>query len=216
MATLTLPSDTVILPGVSWEEYERLSDENPPTRGRRLTFDRGVLQIMTLSAGHEYPSAIVSQLVEAIAELLDLEVCESGSTTFRREDLEKGFEADTSFYFRNVRGMQGREVIDLTVDPPPDLVVEIDITHGTLDKLPLFAAVGVAEVWRYDGSKEALEFLRLDAGSYVSVARSGWLDPLTPEVATDLLRLRRREPKPRAWRRAVRTWFETTAQARRA
>jgi Uma2 family endonuclease len=105
----------------------------------------------------------------AVAEELNIEAEDLGSTTFRREDLERGFEPDSCFYIRNAAGVRGKKRIDLGADPPPDLIIEIDITSPSLAKLPLFAKAGVPEVWRFDGNRLAIyeligdEYLERDA-----------------------------------------------------
>jgi len=208
MAIATTPSAdrVVILPNISWDTYRRISAETPPGSGVRLTYDRGCLQIMTLSARHESPNRLLSALVQEAAVLLDLEIYEPGSTTLDREDLEKGCEPDTSFYFRNVSSMMTKD-IDLRIDPPPDLIIEVDITRHSLNKLPLFAALGISEVWRYDGKR--IHFLLLQDGEYLKATKSRWLAPLTAEAATQLLDQGLREPKRGVWRKTVREWFES-------
>lgn len=82
---------------------------------------------------------------------LDVDARRLGSKTFKREDLLKGFEPDSCFYIQHVEAISGKDEVDLNTDPPPDLVIEIDITSPSLPRLPIFAGVGVPEVWRYDG-----------------------------------------------------------------
>ena len=92
----------------------------------------------------------------AVAEELGIEAEDLGSTTFRREDLERGFEPDSCFYIQNEKEIRGNVRIDPAVDQPPDLVIEIDITSPSLNKLPIYARMGVPEVWRYDGERMAI------------------------------------------------------------
>jgi len=94
----------------------------------------------------------------------DVDMDSLGSTTFRREDIERGFEPDSRFYIQNAARVRGKKRIDLTVDPPPDLVIEIDITSLSLDKFPTFAQIGVPEVWGYDGNE--LVIFGLVGGDY--------------------------------------------------
>ncbi len=105
--------------------------------------------------------------------------------TFRREDLERGFEPDSCFYVQSEARVSGKAQIDFSVDPPPDLVIEVDITSPSLNKLPICAQIGVSEVWRYDGVR--LEILRLESTEYAAVPTSTTLPPLTSLVLSDLV-----------------------------
>jgi hypothetical protein len=112
-----------------------------------------MLEIMVLSFRHETLNRTLVMLVETetLAEELDIDLINAGSTTCKRVDLARGFEPDTGFYSQRAGHIRSKDEIDLTVDPPPDLVIEIDITSPSLDKLPIYAAVGVPEVWLYQG-----------------------------------------------------------------
>lgn len=101
---------------------------------------------------------------------LGVDVESFGSTTFKRDDLERGFEPDSCFYITNAARMLGKSTIDLAKDPPPELVIEIDITSASIRKLPIYAQVGVSEVWRYDGAK--LFMFKLADGEYVNIEQS--------------------------------------------
>ncbi|HXG64518.1 MAG TPA: Uma2 family endonuclease [Blastocatellia bacterium] len=198
----------VILRGVSWETYKRLLAEHQEKSSTHFTYDRGELEIMVLSPKHEKPNRILALLVEFWALVSDMDVENLGSTTFTRQDLARGFEPDTCFYIANAEQIRGKDEIDLTADPPPDLVIEIDITSPSLDKLPIFAAVGVPEVWRYDGREVSI--LKLDAGSYQAQAESLVLPGLTKEFIAQFI-LMSRTLKRRALFHLVQEW----EQARR-
>ena len=202
-AVLSLPEQKIILKGISWETYERLLAEHQEQSGIRFIYDSGMLEIMVLSARHEEPNRTLALLVEVLAEALDLDVRRLGSTTFRRPDLYKGFEPDSCFYIQQLDAVSGKEEIDLTTDPPPDLVIEIDITSPSLDKLPLYAAVGVPEVWRYDG--ERVTILHLDDARYIEAARSAALPSLTSPAATQFLH-DSTQVRSTEWLRRVREW----------
>ncbi len=126
-----------------------------------------------------------------------------GSTTFRREDLERGFEPDSCFYIENKGRIRGKGRIDLTVDPPPDLVIEIDITSPSLDKVPIYARMKVPEVWRFDGQRLAI--LALEGTVYVESAQSTVLPPLTGATLSDFIG-KSKSMKRTAWLRTVREW----------
>jgi Uma2 family endonuclease len=135
----------------------------------------------------------------------NIEYCNAGSTTFKREDLERGFEPDSCFYVQHAEQIAGKKRLDLTVDPPPDLVLEVDITHPSLDKLSIFAAVGVPEVWRYDG--ERVRMLALVGDSYVEREQSLAFPTLQSTHLTDLLAASQQMPRT-AWLRHVRAWAQ--------
>lgn len=206
MATvLHLPEQKVILKGVSWETYRRLLVERGNASGTRFTYDRGMLEIMVLSVEHERLKHTIATLVELAAVELGIDVDGVGSTTFRREDLARGFEGDACFYVQNRDRVAGKARLDLPEDPPPDLVIEIDITSPSLDKLPLLAAMDVPEVWRYDGNR--LSLLELKSGTFVEAAQSVALPGVTAEALGKLLE-ESKELKRTSWVRRVRAWAQ--------
>ena len=210
MATLLSPTtQPVILEGVSWMTYERLLEDVDNSKALRCAFDRGTLELMAPSFDHERLNRLLAELITAIATGLDLDYEQAGSTTFKREDIGRGFEPDSCFYIAQVEAIRGRTRIDLAVDPPPDLVLEIDITHPSLDKLPIYAALGVTEIWRYDGDQILL--YQLSANGYTEVEASHTLATITRDEITQLLRLSD-QMKRTAWVRHLQSW----AQARRA
>jgi Uma2 family endonuclease len=205
---LGAPEQRVIMTGVSWATYERLLADLKDSSSPRLTFDKGVLEVMSPSAEHEESNRTISLLVEVVAEEIGIDVRSLGSTTFRREDLEQGFEPDSCFYVQNEARVRGKREIDLAVDPPPDLVVEVDITSPSLQKLPLYARVGVPEVWRYDG--ERMTIFRLAGDGYVTAEESAVLPGVT---GRDLIRLLNESVGQRRtlWLRGVREWARSLA-----
>lgn len=169
---------TATLDGVSWADYTHLLAERDATRrGVRLNYARGVLSLMTTSFPHERWKIALSALILCAAEEFDLPAVPAGQLTISREDLDRGIEPDDSYYIANsARVLRTRE-LDFQTDPPPDLVVEIEYSRTVADRLPFHAALGIPEVWTYDG--EALTMLRLDAArTYqpvsTSVAIPGW------------------------------------------
>ena len=157
-------TDGILLHNISWSTYESLLRDHPDAASPRFTYDRGDLLIMVTSPEHERINRTINLLVELLAEEFELESCALGSTTYKRKDLKRGFEPDSCFYFKNEAQMRGKKRLDLSVDPPPDLVIEIDITSISLKRLPLFAAFGIPEVWRFDGTE--VEILILESGEY--------------------------------------------------
>ncbi len=117
---------------------------------------------MTLSPEHERFKSLLARLVETLTEELDLEIASFGSMTCRRADLSRGLEPDECFWISHEPEVRGRLEIDLTADPPPDLVLEIEISRSVLDRMEAYARLGVPEVWRYDGRSVRFEHLQPD------------------------------------------------------
>ncbi len=203
MATVLSPVEhKVTLSGVSWETYQRLLAEHDDENGTRFSYNKGTLEIMVLSARHEHPNRILALLVELVAGELGIEVFQLGSTTFQRSELLKGFEPDSAFYIAHAAEIGARDV-DPAVDPPPDLLIEVDVTSSSLIRFPIFAAFGVPEVWRYDGTRVAI--FRLEGGQYVEMESSNALPLLSAALATQFLEERRRLGSTK-WLQRVRQW----------
>jgi len=186
MATLQKsPEPSVVLENVSWRTYENLLADLADSSAPRLTYDRGVLEIMSPSAEHERLNRTLALLVEVVAEELAIEIENLGSTTFRREDLERGFEPDSCFYVRNVDRIRGKNHLDLRVDPPPDIAIEIDITSSSIDKMSIYAQLGVPELWRYD--RTTLQIACLEGEAYVMSSSSAVFPLLTAATLSNFL-----------------------------
>ncbi|HEY9874636.1 MAG TPA: Uma2 family endonuclease [Candidatus Obscuribacterales bacterium] len=149
--TLTQPEERIQLSGISWQTYETLLAELSYHRRLRLTYNRGILEIMAPSPEHEFYKEIVGRFVETLAEELEIRIYPLGSSTFKRSELS-GAEPDKCFYIQNLNAVKGKKRIDLTQDPPPDLVIEIDITSSSVNRFEVYADMGVPEIWRYDGN----------------------------------------------------------------
>jgi Uma2 family endonuclease len=188
---------------VSWETYERLLADLQDSSAPRMTYDRGTLEIMSPSSEHERYNRTAAQIVEELAVEMNINFDSLGSTTFRREDIDRGFEPDSCFYIQNAAAVRGKKRIDLTVDPPPDLVIEIDITSPSLDKFPIFARVGVPEVWRFDGSRLAI--FELSGGDYQERETSIGFPALTAADVTAFIKESETMDRPE-WVRKVRGW----------
>ncbi len=193
----------LILYGVSWATYESLLADFQNSNAVRFAYDRGVLEIMAPSAKHEEPNRALSLFVDLVTGELDIEIRRLGSTTFTRKNLSKGFEPDSCFYIQSVNRIRDKEEIDLTTDPPPDLVIEIDITSPSLNKFSIYAAVGVPEVWRYQGGRVQI-FQRIGE-QYTAVEQSIVLPPLTSAILTQFLEENRTLRSP-DWLRHVQEW----------
>lgn len=181
-----MPEDTVItFHGVSWEEYEQLLELAGEASGRRISYDNGTLQIMTLSSEHENYVRFIENLVNTIRLRLRINIRSFGSVTMRRRQKKKGNEPDACFYIQTVSTIGKRMQLDFSADPPPDVAVEVDIHHESQSKSPIYAALGVPEVWRFDGQRVSIHLLQ-DNG-YVEVPRSLALPVLTGQILTDFL-----------------------------
>jgi Uma2 family endonuclease len=181
------PEHRVLLRNVSWETYERLLEEHLDCASPRLTYDRGVLEIMSPSAEHEWYKELFSDLIKLLTRELRIDALCLGSTTFRWSAASRGFEPDSCFYITNVRQVRGKERINLAIDPSPDIVVEVVVTHPSVSKLPICAELGVPEIWSYDGSH--LRIYGLRGSEYIEMPASGILPQLGARQLSDFLEL---------------------------
>jgi Uma2 family endonuclease len=193
----------VVLHNVRWDTYAQLLRDHLDSSVPRFTFDHGELEIMSPSTEHESYSRRIDDVVISSAEERNIEVEALGSTTFRRKDLKRGFEADACFYFRNLGRVLGKRKLDMRVDPPPDLVFEADVTSSSIRKLPIFAEFGVSEVWRFKGKR--LSIYILEGEGYEEAAESRLLPGLTAAAISELL-VQGRAMSTSAWRKLVRAW----------
>ncbi|ALF53984.1 MULTISPECIES: Uma2 family endonuclease [Nostoc] len=157
------PGQRVLLQDVTWQELETIIEELGEHRAARIAYDQGILEIMAPLPEHEDNKEIISDLVKALLEELDIEFRCLGSTTFKNEFMAQGIEPDQCFYIKNEAAIRGKKRIDLTVDPPPDLALEIDITSRTHPDI--YQALKVPELWRFE--KGTLKINVLQDGNYV-------------------------------------------------
>jgi Uma2 family endonuclease len=159
-STLQIPAEQRLrLSAISWDTYVTYSDGLGP-RHIRVTFDRGEMEVMTLSPKHERNKRLLGRLVETLTEELEIDIVSTGSMTCRSKELERGLEPDESYWIEHESVVRGRDEIDLDVDPPPDLTLEVDISRSTLDRMAIYAALRVPEVWRWDGESLTIHRLR--------------------------------------------------------
>ena len=159
----------LVLEDVSWELYEMLL-RNIGNRPLRITFDDGLLEVMSPSLEHERTKGIIDRMIAMLAFETHRPMLSLGSSTFRRRDISKGLDPDECYYFRNEAKMRGRKLLNLNRDPPPELVVDADIISRCVPREPIYAALGVPEIWRFDGLK--LQCLHLVNGEYCERKRS--------------------------------------------
>src|SRR6185312_2381520 len=145
VATRDTAEQRIVLHNISWPAYEALSADVGASH-IRLTYDEGDLEIMTLSFGHENAGEWLGRLIFFLALELQIALCSGGSTTLKAALLKKGLEPDKSFWIKDERAMRGKKEWNPLVDPPPDLVVEVDISRSVLDRLAIYAALAVPEI----------------------------------------------------------------------
>ena len=180
--SLLLEQDHVILHGVSWQTFQQLLADRGERCGVLLAYDCGTVELRMPSQEHEWVKTTLTQVVEAVAFARDLHYRSLGSTTFGREDLARGFEPDACFYLDHADAIAPDRPLDLAVDPPPDLVIEVDITRSSLDKLSIYAALGVPEVWRYTAGE--IEIRCLTGDGYIMSDISRVLPGITASMVT--------------------------------
>ncbi|WP_017323853.1 Uma2 family endonuclease [Synechococcus sp. PCC 7336] len=174
------PGQRLLLQDVSWPEFEAILAELGEHRGTRIAYDNGLLEIMAPLPEHESVKETIGDLLKALLEELEIEFLTLGSTTFKNSKMLKGIEPDQCFYIQHEAKVRGKKRLDLTVDPPPDLALEVDIISRTHPET--YAALGVPELWRRAGREVSIYQLR--DGEYFEVNESptflGW--PLQAEI----------------------------------
>ena len=161
------PGQKVLLSQVGWQEFEAILAELG-TRSARIAYDNGILELMTPLPEHEAAKEMIGDLLKALLEELEIEFLTLGSTTFKNQQMAQAIEPDQCFYIQNEARVRGKKRLDLTIDPPPDLALEIDITSRTHRNI--YAALKVPELWRFEQGK--LQINLLQAGEYVQVEES--------------------------------------------
>ncbi len=183
------PAETrMVLENVEWGTFIKLADQrqgNVP----RMTYDEGVLEMMSPKRQHENIGRLIGRMVEAYSEASDIEIISVKSITVKRTDLKKAFEADESYYVAHAGQILEKEELDFEIDPPPDLVIEVEITKSAIAKMELFAKMRIPEVWRHNGA--SLQMFRWVDGAYLSIESSkelpGLQVALMNRVLTDRL-----------------------------
>lgn len=207
MKTLAEPvAERFGLYDVDWAFYDsllrRLGD-----RHVFVTYDRGRLELMSPSPEHEGSSALIGRLIGTLTLELNLPIRSGRSTTFRRKDLDRGLEPDECYWIQNEARIRGRKRIDLTRDPPPDLAIEVEISHRLLDREAIYAALGVPELWRYDGARLRV-FLLGEDGVYHASKRSRCL-PMAPRSEMERVLEMRDSAEENSLVRGFQDWVRT-------
>jgi Uma2 family endonuclease len=157
------PGQRVLLNDVSWQEFEAILEDLGEARGARIAYEGKTLEMMAPLPEHETRKVLIGDFLKALMEELEVEFWSLGSTTFKNELMGEGIEPDDCFYIENEAKVRGKEPIDLKIDPPPDLAIEIDVTSRTHPSI--YQNLGVRELWRFE--KGNLKIYELRNGEYV-------------------------------------------------
>lgn len=180
-----------IFHSVTWEEYEELLEQVGESHGLRISYNDGTLKVMSLSPEHEKYAYFINSLMVHIRLRLRVNILFFGSMTMRKRKKSKGNEPDACFYVQTAAAIGNRIELDFTVDPPPDVVVEVDIHHDSTGNYPIYAALGVPEIWRYDGWEATI--YHLQGSDYVEAGASRALPMITSAILTEYLARLRQE-----------------------
>jgi Uma2 family endonuclease len=199
---------SLLLESVSWETYESLlRDFDANNEHFRVTYDRGRMVIVSPLPKHEKWKSLLGSFVEAIADARDIPISTYGQTTWKRQDVARGLEPDECFYIQHEPQMRGKLDIELGQDPPPDLAIEIDVRRAPLDRLAIYAALGVPEIWSYDGGHIETLVLQPD-NTYQSRIASAAFPFLEPDDLCQFLD-RFGTTDQNTLLRALRSWAKT-------
>ena len=176
----------VVLSNISWQTYESLLAEAGDKRSSRFSYSQGVLEIIMPSDLHETINCLLKQFVTTLSDELKLKRKGFGSTTLNREELKQGAEPDSCFYIQNVARIRGRK-INLSIDPPPDLIIEVDLTSPSTNRFTIYKNLGVPEIWRYLG--ETVQFFQLQNGEYAIGEYSGAFPIVSSGIINQFLQM---------------------------
>ncbi|MFO0981453.1 MAG: Uma2 family endonuclease [Planctomycetota bacterium] len=197
----------VFLGDVRWETFQALLHDVVGEHRGRWAYDQGLLEIMSPSYDHESIKALLGRCIETVAEELAIPIRAAGSTTLQRLDQRRAVEADESFYVGDHARGSRQPKLDLRRDPPPDLVVEVDISRSSRARLSIYAAMGVPEVWQWIG--DHLSVLRLQPSGEYLAADASQIFPMLPLAGLEPLLRRRHEVDDTQLVREFRAWLKT-------
>ena len=198
------PGQRVTLDNISWQEFEEILEDLGEHRHSHIAYYRGVLEFRMPLPGHERAKVLISHLLAVLLEELNLEWESLGSTTFKSQVMQAGIEPDDCFYIQNYQAMIGKQRLDLTVDPVPDLAIEVDFTSVT--QVSAYEALGVPEIWCYKKGK--LEISVLENGQYVNVLTSRVFPSISVIEGISLCLEKSEEMPMSALRREFREWLK--------
>jgi Uma2 family endonuclease len=195
---------TLVIYRFSWDDYERLLEDLRERPHLRVSYDQGKLEIMSPLPEHEEYARFIDDLVRAFSEAFDMKLQKYGAATWKRQRLARGVEPDACYYVANADRVIGKRKFDLEFDPPPDIVVEIDITNESLNKFPIYAALSVPEIWRYDSN--TVQFYELAGDNYREIFQSRSFAGLTPAGLATALAQNKTEGQTAALRTFRQRW----------
>ncbi|MCF2148377.1 Uma2 family endonuclease [Desmonostoc muscorum LEGE 12446] len=205
VAITTSAENRVLLHNISWQTFKTMLAEMGCQRNSRLAYDNGTIEIMTPLMPHENSNRIIEGFVVVLCEELGQEIRRAGSLTLTRDDLKQGAEPDSSYYIQNEALVRDKENIYLATDPPPDLVLEVEYSRSAIDKLRLYAAMGIPEFWRYNGS--VLRLYTLAGGQYSEVQTSPTFAPVSVKEIPRFIQEAKKNGEI-ATTRAFRAWVQ--------
>ncbi len=205
VAITTSAENRVLLHNISWQTFKTMLAEMGSDRNSRLAYDNGTVEIIIPLMPHENSNRVIEGFVGVLCEELGWEIRRAGSLTLTRDDLQRGAEPDSSYYIQNEALVRDKENIDLATDPPPDLVLEVEYSRSAIDKLRLYAAMGVPEFWRYNGS--VLRVYTLASGQYSEVETSLTFAPVSVKDIPQFIQEARKNGEI-ATTRAFRAWVQ--------
>jgi Uma2 family endonuclease len=180
------PRQRFVLWNLGWDGYDKIV-EALNEQHVRSTYDRGDLELMSPLPIHEAIKVWCNHFLLALGLELGVPFKSMGQTTFRRRDLDRGLEPDDCYYLAGIDRVGDWSTLSLDRDPPPDLVVEVDITRSCLDRMGVYAGLGVPEVWRFDGEELHVHILNAN-GEYEESSQSAAFPYLPMNEVTPLLR----------------------------
>lgn len=206
----------IAIRGITWDLYSRLVDAVGEDQQVKLAFDGKDLEIMTTSFLHERFKRLLGRLVEVVTEELEIPCSGGGETTWKRAEIERGLEADQCYYFlaeklRAVAEASARQSNNLADYPNPDLAIEVDLSPSQVDRQGIYAALAVAEIWRFDGETVIFESLEPDL-TYLPVPASRFL-PIQPRELSHWI-IHEEASDESAWARRLRAWVRAEVSQR--
>jgi Uma2 family endonuclease len=210
--TLDPPEGRIVMPGVDWSDYEKML-EIVGDRHIHVTYDLGTMEVRMPSQRHEQAAQLLGFFTLQLAIELEVDCEPLGMTTWKRPEMEKGLEADQCYYIRNAAIVRQKAHLDLTVDPPPDLAIEVDITASSLNRRDIYAELRVPELWHYDG-RHLTMFTLQDDRRYHACEASLSFRSLRPADVERWIELGLTTAKPQ-WARMIRDWVKAELSPRR-
>ena len=202
-ATERTAPDRILLRNIPWELYEQLREEES-NWGIRMAYDDGELELMSPSQSHGEIEWRFAIFLMELADVLGFKCKPLGNTTWKKPGAKKAKEADGSYYLANYERVRHKK-IDLNIDPPPDLAVEAEVSRSAINSLNIYAAIGVPEIWRFDGEVFHIHQRQAD-GTYLETDRSRALPFLNPDEVVFWMRKAEEDDDDMEWKRQVREW----------